>query len=305
MGTRYRVTHRTTYRYENEVTASYGHLVLIPRDFAGQRCESSRVVIGPRPDDYREHDDHYGNRAAFFAIASPHRSLEVTSTSVVAVERAEVLSRLGDTPWEGARIGPAARGEAGPLEEATVDACEFTLDSPLVATSEELAEYARSSFTPGRGALEALRDLGSRIHRDFVYETGVTTTTTSAAEALARRRGVCQDFAHVAIGCLRSLGLAARYASGYIETDPPPGQPRLEGADASHAWASLFLPGIGEWVDVDPTNQQFVGDRYVTVAWGRDYTDIPPLKGVIFTEGTDHELTVVVDVVALGPAGAG
>ena len=305
MGTRYRVTHRTTYRYENEVTASYGQLVLIPRDFAGQRCESSRVVIGPRPDDYREHDDHYGNRAAFFAIGSAHRSLEVTSTSVVAVERVDALSLLGDTPWEDARIGPAARGGPGSLEAATVEACEFTLDSPLVATSEDLAEYARTSFTPGRGALEALRDLGSRIYRDFVYEAGVTTTTTSAADALARRRGVCQDFAHVAIGCLRSLGLAARYASGYIETDPPPGQARLEGADASHAWASLFLPNLGQWVDVDPTNQQFVGDRYVTLAWGRDYTDIPPLKGVIFTEGTDHDLAVDVDVVALGAAGGG
>jgi transglutaminase-like putative cysteine protease len=305
MGVRYRITHRTTYRYENEVTASYGQLALIPRDFAGQRCESSRVVIGPRPDDYREHDDHYGNRAAFFAIGSPHRSLEVTSTSVVSVERTGAWSQRVDTPWEGARIGPGTGNGPRPLEEATVDACEFTLDSPLVAASEELAEYARYSFTPGRGALEALSDLGSRIHRDFVYEAGVTTTTTSAAEALARRRGVCQDFAHVAIGCLRSLGLAARYASGYIETDPPPGQARLEGADASHAWASLFLPDTGEWVEIDPTNQQFVGDRYVTVAWGRDYTDIPPLKGVIFTEGTEHELAVVVDVVALGPAGSG
>ena len=305
MGRRYRVTHRTTYRYQTEVTVSYGHLVLIPRDFAGQRCESSRVVIGPRPDDYREHGDHYGNRAAFFAIGSPHRTLEVTATSVVEVQRGDALSPPGDTPWEGARIGPAAGGGPGRLDPATLDAVEFTLDSPLVAASGELAEYARASFTPRRGALEALGDLAARIGRDFVYETGSTTTATSAAEALARRRGVCQDFAHIAIGCLRSLGLAARYASGYIETDPPPGQDRLEGADASHAWASLFLPEAAQWVDVDPTNRQFVGDRYVTLAWGRDYTDIPPLKGVIFTEGTDHELAVDVDVVALGPAAGG
>jgi transglutaminase-like putative cysteine protease len=305
MGVRYQITHRTTYRYQTEVTGSYGKLTLFPRDFTGQRCESNRVVIDPRPDDYREHDDYYGNRTAFFAIATPHRTLEVTSTSIVAVDRGDALAGRDDVPWEAARLGPGTGRRAEPLDEATVEACEFTLDSPLVGLSEDLADYARVSFTPGRAALEALADLGSRIHRDFTYETGVTTTTTQATEALARRRGVCQDFAHVAIGCLRSLGLAARYASGYIETDPPPGQARLAGADASHAWASLFLPTGGRWVGVDPTNEQFVGDRYVTVAWGRDYTDIPPLKGVIFTEGTDHELSVDVDVVALGPAGPG
>lgn len=300
MTQRYRVTHRTTYCYETEVTASYGKLTLIPRSCDRQRCESSRVVIGPDPDDYREHDDHFGNRAAFFAIASPHQALEVTATSVVEVRRSDALSLLGDQPWEEARVPPGTT-TPGPVDPAGLAAREFALDSPLVTASEALADYARVSFTPGRGALEALGDLGSRIHADFIYEPGVTTTTTSAAEALARRRGVCQDFAHVTIGCLRSVGLAARYAGGYIETEPPPGRPRLEGADASHAWASLWVPGAGEWVDIDPTNNQFVGDRHVTVAWGRDYTDIPPLKGVIFTEGTEHELTVNVDVVALEP----
>jgi transglutaminase-like putative cysteine protease len=165
-----------------------------------------------------------------------------------------------------------------------------------VPVSGQLAEYAAPSFPAARPVLAALRDLSTRIHRDFAYEPGVTHVSTTIEEVLERKAGVCQDFAHLAIGCLRSLGLAARYVSGYLETEPPPGMQRLAGADASHAWVSLFVPGTG-WVDIDPTNDQLVNDRYITTAWGRDYADVSPLKGVIFTQGSKHNLKVTVDVI--------
>jgi transglutaminase-like putative cysteine protease len=202
-------------------------------------------------------------------------------------------------PWSPTRHGsrgwPAYDSSRDP---EIVDALQFCLDSPLAASSPDLASYGRTSFVPGRPVVEALADLAERIHGDFAYTPGATSVRTSAEEVLARRKGVCQDFAHLAIGCLRSLGMAARYVSGYLETDPPPGQPRLQGADVSHAWASLFVAGAG-WVDIDPTNNQLVNDRYITTAWGRDYGDVPPLKGVIFTEGTTHDLEVIVDVVRI------
>jgi transglutaminase-like putative cysteine protease len=195
-------------------------------------------------------------------------------------------------------VGPSVVGPSVVEVVEVVEARQFCLDSPLAASSLGLAEYGRASFRAGRPVLDALEDLAQRIYTDFAYTPGATSVTTSAEEVLVKRSGVCQDFAHLAIGCLRSLGMAARYVSGYLETDPPPGRPRMQGADVSHAWASLFVPEAG-WVDVDPTNNQLVNDRYITTAWGRDYGDVPPLKGVIFTEGTSHDLEVVVDVIRL------
>jgi transglutaminase-like putative cysteine protease len=259
------------------------------------------VTIDPMPDDCRERTDFFGNRAVFFAILSGHRHLSVTTSSDVAVTgRPSTLSLLGAQAWEDVRRGLAGTDAVEP--DQVFDAGQYALDSPLVAASPALADYARRSFAAGRPAVEALVELAERIHTDFEYQPGATTVTTSVEEVLACGKGVCQDFAHLAIGCLRSLGLAARYVSGYLETDPPPGRPRLQGADVSHAWASLFVPGAG-WVDVDPTNRQLVNDRYVTTAWGRDYSDIPPLKGVIYTNGLEHELDVTVDVVRLEEGG--
>jgi transglutaminase-like putative cysteine protease len=279
----FRVTHRTAYHYEEPVSSSFGQMHLLPRSLAGQVSHGTKVDIEPRPSFYRERKDFFGNNVAYFEIASPHRTLAVTTTSTVDVEGRRASLPLGSNqPWEDARLGPSV----------------FCLDSPLAATSPGLAEYGQGSFWPGRPVLEALEDLAQRIYTDFAYTPGATSVTTSAEEVLVKRTGVCQDFAHLAIGCLRSLGMAARYVSGYLETDPPPGQPRMQGADVSHAWASLFVPEAG-WVDVDPTNRQLVNDRYITTAWGRDYGDVPPLKGVIFTEGTTHELEVVVDVIRL------
>jgi transglutaminase-like putative cysteine protease len=294
--TLYRVKHRTTYRYAVEVSASYGQMHLLPRVVDGQTCRESRVVIDPAPDDLRERTDYFGNRAAFFAIHSDHTSLTVTTISDVSVGRRDSLGLLGAQPWEQIRDRTAAPEDNG------WEPSDFLLDSPLVAASAELADYARPSFPTGRPVLEALVDLARRIHADFAYAPGSTSVTTTVDEVLTARKGVCQDFAHLAIGCLRSLGLAARYVSGYLETKPPPGKERLRGADVSHAWASLWVPG-GGWVDIDPTNSRVVDDRYVTAAWGRDYADIPPLKGVIFTKGREHELDVVVDVVRLDDSG--
>jgi transglutaminase-like putative cysteine protease len=287
----YRVVHRTEYRYESEVSPSYGEIHLLPRDAPGQVCRSSRVSVHPEPQSYRERTDFYGNRVATFAILEPHQSLSVTAESVVDVtERDGPDARIGGEPWEKARDSLPT----GPGDDS-LESQDFLLESPKVVVSSSVARYATASFWPGRPLSEALSDLVTRIYGDFTYKPGATTVRTTLTELLEGRRGVCQDFAHLAVGCLRSVGLPARYVSGYLETAPPTGRPRLIGADVSHAWASAFVPWAG-WIDLDPTNNRFVTDRYVTTAWGRDYDDVPPLKGVIYTESTENELHVSVDV---------
>ena len=284
--TRYRVTHRTSYRYEHVVTASYGLLHVLPRTLPQQTCESSELVIEPAPGEVRERTDFFGNRSAWFALHAPHRELRITATSVV--DRAPVLPTLDadGPPWEEVRDGAGERD---------IDAALHRLPSPRVRPGPALAAYATPSFPRGRPVIEGLRDLTHRIHADFAYRPGSTTVRSTVEEVLDRREGVCQDFAHVAIGCLRSLGLPARYVSGYLETFPPPGRPRLVGADQSHAWLAAYAPGVG-WVDADPTNNRLVNDRYVTTAWGRDYSDVPPVRGVIYTDGPTKALEVTVDV---------
>jgi transglutaminase-like putative cysteine protease len=177
-----------------------------------------------------------------------------------------------------------------------LDAVQYALDSPLVEASAAFAEYAAATFTPGRPLLDAVTEICHRIHADFEYKPGATSVTTPLVEVFAQRQGVCQDFAHVAIACLRSVGLPARYVSGYLETYAPPGRPKLKGADGSHAWMSVLVPEAG-WLEVDPTNDQFANSRYVVTAYGRDYSDVPPLSGVIYTEGRTESLKVTVDVV--------
>jgi transglutaminase-like putative cysteine protease len=289
----YKVVHRTEYRYESEVSSSYGELYVLPRDVPGQVCRSSRVVIEPHARDYRPRTDFYGNRVAYFAVLEPHTRLTVTAESVVEVRRPVAMSLPVDQAWEVVRD----RTQTAPSPEA-FEARQFLLASPKVVVTPEVAAYAAVSFPPGRPLVEALVELTTRIHSDFAYEPGSTSVRTTLAELLVSREGVCQDFAHLAVGCLRSLGLAGRYVSGYLETLPPRGQPRLVGADVSHAWAAVFVPDAG-WVDFDPTNDRFVSDRYVTNAYGRDYSDVSPLKGVIYTESKSNELHVSVDVVPL------
>jgi len=287
----YRVVHRTEYDYESPVAASYGELYLLPRDAPGQVCQSSHVQIEPTPHDYRERTDFFGNRAAYFAVLEPHTRLTVTAESIVDVDRPGSLLLPVDQAWETIRD----RLHIDPADDA-FDARGFVLRSPKVVVSPVVAEYAAESFPAGRPLTEALVDLNSRIHDDFAYEPGATSVRTTLTELFEHRKGVCQDFAHLAVGCLRSVGLAARYVSGYLETVPPPGQPRVVGGDVSHAWASVFVPDAG-WVDLDPTNNRFVSDHYVTNAFGRDYADVSPLKGVIFTESMKNELHVSVDMI--------
>ncbi|MEY2515782.1 MAG: hypothetical protein QOJ89_3140 [bacterium] len=288
----YRITHRTTYEYASDVSSSYGRLHLLPRDLDRQRCVSSSLEVDPAPDDQSELVDFFGNRVAYVAIHERHRELSVTATSVVEVDERAGLPLFAQCSWE--EVRDAARG-AG---DDAVDAMQFVLDSPLVKASENFAAFAQPSFLPGAPISEAVVDLASRIHDEFEFEAGETKIDTPLEEVLAGRKGVCQDFAHVAIACLRSLGLPARYVSGYLETDPPPGRPKLMGADVSHAWFSVPVPGAG-WLDVDPTNDQVVNERYVVNAYGRDYSDVAPVTGIIYTRGRTKSLDVVVDVTAV------
>ncbi|BAW03564.1 transglutaminase family protein [Nocardia seriolae] len=288
---RLRVLHRTVYVYSDVVTSSYGRAYLTPRGFPGQRLLSHDIRIDPVPSDRSVGTDVYGNTTLYFQVTAEHRRLEVTGESLVEISPP---IDSGDEPtWEQAR--PTTGN--GPL------AVEFTLDLTPEEITPEVADYAAASFPPGRPLLEAVKELTARIHTDFTYESGSTTVSTSVADVFAERRGVCQDFARLGIACLRSPGLAGRYVSGYLATDPPPGKERMVGADATHAWAAVWHPGDpaangepGHWIACDPTNNQFADDRYVTVAWGRDYADVPPLRGIIYTDAKESTITVSVDV---------
>jgi transglutaminase-like putative cysteine protease len=286
-----RVVHRTEYAYESSVSASYGQIYLLPRDATGQRVLSTRVDIDPLPDSFGEFKDFFGNQAANFSVLRRHRTLIVSTTSFVDVsERRPPAAGTVSPPWDDvvAALDAAVNAEL-------IDARQFVLASPAVPLSGATEAYARTSFAPGRPMLDALSDLTTRIHSDIKYKPGTTSLSTKPDDVLAERTGVCQDMAHLQVACLRSIGLAARYVSGYLETLPPPGKPKLQGADASHAWVSVYLPPLG-WIDVDPTNDCFVGPRHITTAWGRDYSDVSPLKGVIFTEAKRNTMTVSVDV---------
>ena len=286
------VVHRTEYVYESPVSSSYGQLYLLPREAAGQNVLRSEIHIDPTPDSYNEYCDFYGNRVANFSVSSSHRSLTITTTSDVDVSGRIVLSdhQFLHPTWNEAVEFLVASDDA-----AALDAREFAFASPLVPLSDEVAAYAAQTFWPGRGLLEAVSELTVRIFTDVKYQPGSTSLATRPDEVLHLRKGVCQDFAHLEIACLRSMGLAARYVSGYLETLPPPGKEKLQGADASHAWLAVFVPQLG-WVDVDPTNNCFVGSRHICTAWGRDYADVSPVKGVIFTDAKSNTMTVSVDV---------
>jgi len=290
---RHRVTHRTEYRYSDTVTSSYGRGFLTPRDSPRQRCIAHRLNIEPAPTDSSTTRDSYGNISSYFHVTEPHRGLTITSDSIVDVyppppER--YSSGPAVQPWEAAR--PA--GRQGAL------ATEFALDLNPPEITDEVREYAAPSFVPGRSLVDVLRDLASRIFTDFTYRSGSTTVSTGVNEVLNAREGVCQDFARLAIACLRANGLAACYVSGYLATDPPPGKDRMIGIDATHAWATVWTPqqsGQFEWLGLDPTNDQMVDERYIAVGRGRDYADVPPLRGIIYTNSEHSVIDVAVDVV--------
>jgi transglutaminase-like putative cysteine protease len=287
----YQVTHRTRYRYSAPVSLCQNLAHLTPRDVPRQRCRQSVLSVRPEPAVMSHRWDSFGNPATFFSIQEPHSELVVTATHAVELWPREGPIVPAHSPaWEEVRA--ALSGGNGPM---LLDASPFVFASRFVRLDRVLRDYALESFAPGRPLLEAAIELTSRIHADFAYDTKATNVSTPVAEVFKRRRGVCQDFAHVQIACLRSLGLAARYVSGYLPTDPPPGQPRLIGADATHAWVAVFCPTAG-WVDLDPTNDQVPDDRHIVLGWGRDYEDVSPIKGVILGGGT-HTMTASVDVV--------
>jgi uncharacterized alpha-E superfamily protein/transglutaminase-like putative cysteine protease len=291
-GRLYRVSHRTTYEYDGPVEQSYNEAHLRPRTTERQRCTGHTLAIEPGPTSRSEYVDAFGNAVSIFVVAGGFERLAVTATSEVTVH--PVPPPPPSPPWESALWLLDIDRQADSRQ-----ARQYRAPSRLVPASPDLGQYAQSSFEPGRPLVEAVVDLAGRIYRDFVYEPGFTSVTTPVLDVLRYRRGVCQDFAHLGVGCVRSMGLAARYVSGYIETVAPAGQARLVGADASHAWFSVYLPGWG-WIDVDPTNDQLVSDSYITTAWGRDYWDVSPLRGSVEGGGTSHTLDVAVDVTRLG-----
>jgi len=281
---RLHVVHETHYVYTAAVALSQQLLHLTPRALPWQACRQHLLEVAPAPGERSERDDYFGNPTTQFLIAAPHTELLV-----------RVVSTLDVAPREQAALAQPSGAWEAVREAARREAYDFLYESPSIETSRELGEYAAKSFPGGRPILEAAMDFSSRIHRDFRFDSTATSVSTPLREVMKRRRGVCQDFAHLMIGGLRALGLAARYVSGYLLTDPPPGRPRLIGADASHAWVSVYCgPQVG-WVDLDPTNDCVVDDEHVTLAWGRDFSDVTPMRGVILGAG-EQELEVRVTV---------
>lgn len=284
----YRVTHRTEYSYSDVVTSSYGRGHLTPRDTAQQRCLTSTLVIDPEPADRSTSRDAYGNISSYFHVTERHHALTVTSSSVVEVDPPPAELYDGGSalaPWESAR----------PVGRDGVLASEFALDLRPPEITDAVRRYAAPSFEPGRPLVEVLRELNARIFSDFTYRSGSTTVSTQVNQVLEAREGVCQDFARLVIACLRGSGLAASYVSGYLATDPPPGKERMFGVDATHAWAAVWTPQ-NHWIGLDPTNDQLIDERYIVVGWGRDYADVPPLRGIIYTDSERSVIDVSVDV---------
>jgi transglutaminase-like putative cysteine protease len=286
----YRVEHETRYVHSGGVSMSQHVAYLTPRTLPRQRVHWHEIEIEPAPASLAHRVDYFGNAVDQFTILTPYDELCVVGRSVVALTATEgAIDLSGGAPWEAVRDELAyARGT--PYAAAS----EFGYPSPYIGVAPELAAFARESFAADRPLVAAAVDLMHRIHGEFTFDSGATTIATPITRVLSERRGVCQDFAHLQIGCLRSLGLAARYVSGYLLTEPPPGQLRLVGADASHAWLSVWCPRLG-WVDLDPTNDVIPSRRHVTLAWGRDYGDVSPLRGVVLG-GRDHTLHVGVSV---------
>jgi transglutaminase-like putative cysteine protease len=312
---RYRVTHTTTYSYEEAVSICHNELRLEPRSAPRQSCLATALAIDPTPAVLTTELDYFGNHASFFTLQEPHHVMVVTARSELEMIAVRAPRAAATPAWEALR---AQMREHRAHE--SLSAFEMSFESPLVPLAPEFAAYAEPSFAEGRPILEAVLDLTHRIHADFEYRPGATSVTTPVREVLSSRRGVCQDFAHLELACLRALGLPARYVSGYLHTRRPTNGEHagaggraaassarggaapaaaapLVGADASHAWVSVWCGEAG-WVDVDPTNDLLTGEDHVTLAWGRDYAEVAPIKGVILGGG-EHTVEVAVEVAAL------
>ncbi|HSH73893.1 MAG TPA: transglutaminase family protein [Methylophilaceae bacterium] len=286
---RYHVLHKTQYDYERTATLSQQLLHMTPRDFHFQDCHFHQINVSPVANELVRNFDYFGNIIHHLSIFTPHKSLVVESESnIELLPRPDQFALQNSQPWDIVRHGLSQQ------TGANSEAVAYLFDSPNVSCSDKLESYARTSFVSGRLLLDAALDLTQRIYQDFEFDPEATDVATPLAEVLEGRRGVCQDFAHLMIGCLRSIGLSCRYVSGYILTSPPAGRERLIGADASHAWVSVYCPTYG-WVDFDPTNNCLVHNEHITVAWGRDFSDVSPMRGVVLGGGNQTlEVSVTV-----------
>ncbi len=295
---RYHVLHETRYDYGSAVSLSQQMLHLIPRECAWQVCRSFELEIEPVPSWSHRGEDAFGNPVEWVAFHQPHDNLHVRAEMDVDVRPHRVTSLAAAPAWDELADRLAYRGGQPPLA-ADLLAKRFRFESPHVRVKHELGLFAEDCFAPGVGVLEAARALMEKIYTEFEFDPEATTVATPVLEVLEKKKGVCQDFAHVMIACLRAKGIPARYVSGYLLTHPPPGQPRMVGADASHAWVAVYAPGTEHgWVDFDPTNNLLPDTQHITLAWGRDFSDVSPLRGVILGGG-GHEPEVEVTVTPL------
>ncbi len=286
---KWKISHVTKYEYAELVPFCQNIVYLTPRKTAHQRCFRHRLSVRPHPSTYHRRTDYFGNTAAILSIDRQHRLLKINATSTVEVVPNDLPEQAKSVTWESVRDGlPLDRTATG------LNNYQFAFRSPHVPLDEPIADYTRTSFASGRPLIEALADLNNRIHTDFKYDPKATSVSTPISAVFEMRRGVCQDLAHLLLSGLRSLGLAARYVSGYLRTRAAEGQERLVGADASHAWVSVYCGEHG-WVDIDPTNNVFASTDHITVAWGRDYSDVCPVAGM-YIGGGAHALNVAVDV---------
>lgn len=285
----YRLIHKTVFEYSSPVTFVYNTLHLKPRPLPWQTVLSSRLTVLPEPATLSEHIDYFGNVATFCAVEDKHDQMQVLIESEVEVRPRPNRSRAG-MPWN--EVLPKLQHST---VEPDLDAFQFCFDSSIVKRCKEALEYAEKSCATGHSAHDVAVDLMNRIHTEFTFDPVATNVSTPVEEVLRSKRGVCQDFAHLMICCLRSIGLPARYNSGYIQTAPPPGKPRLQGADASHAWVGVYCPANG-WLDLDPTNKKPADEQFITIGWGRDYKDISPVSGVMLGGGK-HTVHAQVDMI--------
>ncbi len=287
---KYTIQHKTSYSYLDPVSLCHNIARLVPRNTREQTCTNTHIRITPQPDRVNEYEDFFGNKVIYFSIEKEHRELTVNVTSEVERQVPEEQTSTLQTDLTNTSVmdTPAS----GKIDDLDIN--QYLFETPMTAWDEQIRDYALKSFTTGRSVLEAARELTQRIFKDFEYKPGHTTISTPLSVVMRERKGVCQDFAHLAIACIRSVGKPARYVSGYIETLSREGEEKLIGVDASHAWFSIYIPGRG-WIDFDPTNNCQVSDQHITIGWGRDYADIAPIEGIILSSGS-HELTVSVDV---------
>ena len=292
---KFSIIHSTKYTYNSFVSFCHNIATIKPRNSPGQSLLSYNIHIGPEPAEFSERVDFFGNNITRFSIQQPHKELEVISESIVERSYGAIRDSFLLEACKKVTLSDAYRVLQQSNDPVVLEAKQYILESIFIRnTSDAIKNYALVSFQSNRSVFEATHELMQRIFTDFDFVSGFTTISTPLSEVMEEKKGVCQDFAQIAIACLRSIGLPARYISGYIETLPPPGKKKLVGADASHAWFAVFIPGFG-WVDFDPTNNQIPGDQHMVIGWGRDYYDVPPLKGVLFGAGKS-KLEVMVDI---------